>query len=342
MTEPSGQPAPGLLHVSVRPSVAELLAEAGLREPWKTADSLSGSRFERVTIGGEPFVVKYVCVDDDWILRATGDLNCRQLELFGSALLHRLPEEIDHAVVACAPFTSLRGHRGAALLIREVGSWLVPPGSAAIPVEAHRLFIAHMARMHATYWGFRDDLGLFPLAHHYVFLTPTMAQLELAGGGKDPVPPAVAAGWREMAATQPTEARLLGGLAEDPSPLLAVLGRGPNTLIHGDWKLGNLGRHPDGRTILLDWDRCGAGPPLVDLAWYLAVNCDRLPESKEATIARYRAGLEGCSISTSDWWDEQLAAALLGAFLQLGWSKTADKSEFEWWAERAAESGWLR
>jgi hypothetical protein len=336
------QPGPRPLRVSVRPTVAELLADADVREPWKTADSLSGSHFERVTIHGEHFVVKYVCVDDDWILRATGDLHCRQLELFGSTLLHRLPEEIDHAVVACAPFTSLRGRRGAALLMREVGSWLVPPGSTPIPLEAQRLFIAHMASMHATYWGFRDDLDLFPLAHHYVFLTPTMARLELAAGGHDPVPLAVAAGWRELAARHPAEARLLGGLADDPSPLLAALGRGPTTLIHGDWKLGNLGGHPDGRTILLDWDRCGAGPPLVDLAWYLAVNCDRLPEAKEATIARYRAALEGSGISTSDWWDEQLAAALVGAFLQLGWSKTADRSEFEWWAERAAESGWLR
>lgn len=342
MPEPSVSPTPGRAGVSVCPTVAELLADVERREPWKTADSLSGSRFERVTIGGEPYVVKYVCVDDDWILRATGDLNCRQLELFGSALLHRLPEEIDHAVVGCAPFTSLRGHRGAALLMREVGSWMVPPGSGAISPGAHGRFIAHMASMHATYWGFRDDLDLFPLAHHYVFLTPSMAQLERAGGGQDPVPPAVAAGWRELAADHPAEARSLGGLAEDLSPLLDVLGRGPNTLIHGDWKLGNLGTHPDGRTILLDWDRCGTGPPLVDLAWYLAVNCDRLPESKEATIDRYRTALEGRAISTSGWWDEQLAAALAGAFLQLGWSKTDDRGEFGWWSDRAAESGWLR
>jgi hypothetical protein len=199
-----------------------------------------------------------------------------------------------------------------------------------------------MATMHAAYWGFRDDRELFPLAHHYVFLTPTMAGLELAAGGQDPVPPAVAAGWREVVAGHPAEARLLSALAEDPGPLLAVLGRGPTTLLHGDWKLGNLGAHPDGRTILLDWDRCGAGPPLVDLAWYLAVNCDRLPESKEATIARYRAALEACGVATFGWWGEQLAAALVGAFLQLGWSKTGDEAEFRWWADRAVESGWLR
>lgn len=84
MPEPSLPPSPRPPRVCVRPTLAELLADTDGREPWKTADSLSGSHFERVTIHGERFVVKYVCVDDDWILRATGDLHCRQLELFGS------------------------------------------------------------------------------------------------------------------------------------------------------------------------------------------------------------------------------------------------------------------
>ena len=62
----------------------------------------------------------------------------------------------------------------------------------------------------------------------------------------------------------------------------------------------------------------------MDLAWYLAVNCDRLPETKEDAIGAYRAALESAGIETGSWWDEQLAAALAGAFLQLGWSKTGD------------------
>ena len=37
----------------------------------------------------------------------------------------------------------------------------------------------------------------------------------------------------------------------------------------------------------------GAGRRLSDLAWYLAINCRRLPQSKEASIAAYREALEG-------------------------------------------------
>ena len=76
----------------------------------------------------------------------------------------------------------------------------------------------------------------------------------------------------------------------------------------------------------------------MDLAWYLAVNCDRLPETKEDVIGAYREALETARVSsTAPWWDEQsAAAALAGAFLQLGWSKTGDAVEFGWWSERLA------
>ncbi len=113
--------------------------------------------------------------------------------------------------------------------------------------------------------------------------------------------------------------------------------RTPHTFIHGDWKFGNLGTHRDGRTVLLDWDRCGAGPATFDLAWYLAVNCDRLPESKEDAIARYRDALVSAGIDLDGWWDRQLGLTLLGAGLQLMWSKLDDARERGWWVERIGE-----
>jgi hypothetical protein len=317
--------------VAVHDTVESLLASAEQREDWKTADSLSGSRFERVVIGGLPLVIKYSSLENDWIMRATGDLGGRQLRLLTSAVLERLPACIDHTIIGCAPFTD----RGVALLMRDVSAALIPPGGEPIEMQQHRGFIEDMATMHAAYWGFRDDAGLCPLSHRYVILTPTMAELEAATPRGDPVPLAVAAGWRRLDEQYPADARRLRTLAADPWPLVASLLEGPQTFIHSDWKLGNLGR--DGsRTILLDWDRPGEAPPLVDLAWYLAVNCDRLPESKEDTIDAYRLALESAGIPTAAWWDQQLGPALAGAFLQLGWSKTGDATEFGWWSERLA------
>jgi len=107
--------------------------------------------------------------------------------------------------------------------------------------------------------------------------------------------------------------------------------------MHGNWKLDNLGIDPDGRTILFDWELPGLGAPLSDLAWYLAINCRRLPQSKEATIAGYRSALEGAGISTEPWWDRQLALSLLGALVQFGWEKALGgyDDELAWWEERA-------
>jgi thiamine kinase-like enzyme len=129
---------------------------------------------------------------------------------------------------------------------------------------------------------------------------------------------------------------LLSGLArhvhDDPEVLTARLRRLPGTFVHGDWKMGNLGRLPDGRTILLDWTLPGTGPACWDLCWYLALNRARLPEPKEAVIARYRAELENHGIATSGWWQEQLDLCLIGTMATFGWEKAlGDATELSWW-----------
>ena len=318
----------------VFPSLDALLATLETRRPFKTADSLSGSRFEAVRHGGEPMILKYVCVDDDWIMRASGDLHCRQLTLFETGVLDHLPASIDHATVAVAPYVSEAGHRGGAFLMNDVATRLVQPGGDAIDLEMHLRFMEHMSDLHAAYWTLRREQELFPVMHHFVLLTPTMASLERERGGTDPVPRAVRDGWSRLEARWPKAARVLGELVRDPSPLVAALDGTPSTFIHADWKLGNLGKHEDGRTILLDWDRSGYAPATLDLAWYLAVNCDRLPQTKEETIHAYRRALSARGITTDGWWEPQLAVTLLAAFLMLGWSKTEQPEEFGWWLAR--------
>jgi len=221
-----------------------------------------------------------------------------------------------------------------ALLMRDVGEWLVPPGSAPLTRGEHDRFLDHMAAMHAAFWGFEDRYGLLPPGNRYTALTPATGAREAAAGHHDPVPQALSHGWNALRDTAPQAYRYAIALAEDPAPLVDALAQTPATFIHGDWKAGNLGGHPDGRTILLDWGWPGRAAPLVDLAWYLAVNCDRLPISKEQTLADYRRHLAAYGIATSGWWDRQQELALLGGFLQLGWSKTGDPAELGWWLER--------
>ncbi|MCW2633419.1 MAG: aminoglycoside phosphotransferase [Pseudonocardia sp.] len=314
----------------VAESVAELLAEASSREPMKTTDSLSSARFERVVIDGRPHVVKYLSWDTDWVSRASEDTQCRALQLWRCGMLATLPEVFDHTIVGVA---YEKASDTTALLMRDVGQYLVPEGDSALPLEQHLRFIDHMALLHARFWDWPDPAVTTPLRVRYTALSAATGRREAAGGG---VPALLEAAWQRLVAAEPVAGLLAMKLAADPSPLLHGLTSGPQSFIHGDWKAGNLGSLPDGRTVLLDWQWPGRAPPVVDLAWYLAVNCDRLPISKHDTIAAYHDALRRYDIVTDGWWERALALGLLGGFVQLGWSKTGD--ELAWWVDRALQA----
>lgn len=320
------------LELTERPvagSVEELLVRASSRVAMsKNVDSLSGSGFERAVVDGIDCVVKFMGYEHDWLARALGDRDCWALTMWQSGLLDALPECIDHTVLGMSRDSS----GTVAALMRDVGPHLLAPGQDALPFEAHRRFIEHMARVHVEFWGFVDTYGLLDPAVRYQALTPETGRRERERGGTDPVPAVLASSWAALRTAAPEAHDLALALATDARPLAIALDEMPATLVHGDWKAGNLGVQPDGRTILLDWGWPGRGAPLVDIGWYLAVNCDRLPESKEAVVGAYRDALETLGIDTAGWFDRQLDLALLGAFLQLGWSKSG--AELTWWLPR--------
>ncbi len=148
-----------------------------------------------------------------------------------------------------------------------------------------------------------------------------------------PAPIAAAdAGWRALASRAPVLSALARLIHDRPDLVTGPLAAAPRTFVHGDWKMGNLGTHPDGRTILLDWALPGSGPACWDLCWYLALNRARLPESKQAAIGRFRAALEARGIATLGWWDAQLDLCLIAVMATFGWEKAlGDDAELSWW-----------
>jgi hypothetical protein len=304
-------------------------------------DSKSGARFERVVLRGERLVLKYQDARDDWLMRATGDLDGRRYAaLWESGILAAVPAEIDHAVVGAA----LDGTVGA-ILLRDVSDSLLPLGDAPLGSDEHLRFLDHMAALHARFWGWRDVIGLSPLGVRYLTFSPAVARSETALGSGALVPKLMAQGWDRFPVVAPEAAGVIMPLLEDPSPLVAALARVPHTFVHGDWKAGNLGIHDDGRTVLLDWGELpGEASPVADLAWYVALNSARLPSSKEDTIASYRSSLERHGVDTVGWWDEALSLELLGTVLQFGWEKAlGGGAELEWWEDKALEGAeWLR
>ena len=261
-------------------ALESLLARATSREPWQPLDSKSGARFERVVLDGAGYVLKYQDPRDDWLLRATGDKGQSYVRLWESGLLGRLPAVIDPAVAA----VDWDGRVGR-VLCRDVSAQLLPPDQPFSPGQ-HARFLDHMAALHATFWGWQDDVGLTPLRARYEVFSPATARAEATLGYPAIVPKLMAQGWEDLPQVSPRLAELVLPLHQDPTPLLAALGRVPHTLVHGDWKAANLGSHTDGRTVLLDFGEVPgeASPsPTWPGTWRSMPTCCRRPKRAPST-----------------------------------------------------------
>ncbi|HVV77822.1 MAG TPA: phosphotransferase [Mycobacteriales bacterium] len=313
------------------------MSRATERHAVNPPDGKSFSTFERVTIDGDRYFLKRLSPATDWVMRVTGDKVHRPYVIWQTGLMHEAPECIDHTVVAME--VAGTGHDAVcSTLMRDVADHLVPEGDAVVSSSQHDSFIDHMAALSASFWGFTDPIDrLATMTNRLRFFDGDNVGRELAA--PDPPGPIVAAdvGWRALSDLSPILADLAAAVQAEPALLTEPLTRTPVTFLHGDWKMGNLGSHPDGRTILLDWAYPGSGPACWDLCWYLALNRARLPESTEASIARFRDALEHHGVTTADWFDRQLDLCLLAIMVTFGWEKAlGDGAELLWWEERAS------
>ncbi|HZQ08004.1 MAG TPA: phosphotransferase, partial [Anaerolineae bacterium] len=133
-------------------------------------------------------------------------------------------------------------------------------------------------------------------------------------------------------------------LQQDHTALRDKLEKMPQTLVHGDFKLGNLGlmrgNSTSLRTIVLDWQDATRGAGVLDLGYFLALNARWLPFPKETAIQIYTNVLEsrGCSFSIHD----VKLGCLAGGALRLLWLMVNNaQPDLDWWYDlirRAAAS----
>ncbi|HVS67839.1 MAG TPA: phosphotransferase [Mycobacteriales bacterium] len=319
--------------------VSELLARASERNAVQPPDGKSSSSFEQVTIDGCRYFLKRLSPATDWIMRVTGDSLHRPYLIWQAGLMDRAPACIDHTVVAME-VNGTGEDAVCSTLMRDIAEHLVPEGDALVPESQHANFVAHLAELSAAFWGYTDDIGgLCTMSERLRFFETSAVARELAVD--NPPGPIVAAdaGWRLLPDLSASLAELAFAVQDDPTLLTEPLSQTPVTFLHGDWKMGNLGSHPDGRTILLDWAYPGSGPACWDLCWYLALNRARLPESKEAAITRFRTDLERAGIATADWFDRQLDLCVVAIMVTFGWEKAiGDEAELRWWEARVDEA----
>ena len=324
-------------------TIEALVAGATDRRPVRSSDAKSGADFELLTIDGRSCFLKVLDVESDWIMRVTGNHDHWEHKVWRAGLYHRFPAVIDHTIIAMA-LDVTGGSTRLGILMDDVSTMLVPPGDKVVATETHDGFVRHMAQLHAEFWGWRDTIGLCSMENRLRFFCPEVIAPELR---VDDVPGPIAAadlGWQRLAELDPALSDFIASIHEDPAALVAALSGTPTTLVTGDWKMGNLGRHTDGRTVLVDQAYPGEAPGLYDLLWYVALNRLRLPVSKEATIDAYRSALGAAGVDTGGWFDRQLALSLIAIMATFAWEKAlGDTKELAWWSAQVADARkWLQ
>ena len=219
----------------------------------ESADSKSGARFERVTIDGDAFVLKHVDRTYDWIARQSGDLACWPIVVWERGLVDLAPPSIDHTIVGAARTTT-----GGALLMRDASAWLVPADDTPLSLEQHLRFLDHLAEFHVACWGWVDTRRL--VADGQPLRPVRSRRARVRGRARPSRAGARASPKRDGGASHASRRRWRprsAPLRRAPWPLVDALAATPHTFLHGDWKLGNLGSRPDGRTVLIDWSLAG-------------------------------------------------------------------------------------
>ena len=234
----------------------------------------AGNSLERDFLDDGRRVVVKRMTGDDWVARQTHDPG-REIGVWESGLLARLPHVIDHAVID-------GGRDGATsfLVMRDVSTELLSPARRLTREESRRV-LAAAAEMHRSLAG--ESLpGGCSLDDKITLTAPR--RLERALRGPDYLPKMLVVGWEVFTSEAPRDVGdAVHALLDNPAPLADVLRREPQTVVHGDLRGANLGLLPD-RIVMLDWGLAGEAPAALDFGWYLFVNGWRIDATREQVI----------------------------------------------------------
>jgi hypothetical protein len=313
-----------------------MLAAYDIQEPEVpfAHDGYSGATMSRIVDQvGERYVLKRVSRTLDWIIQMTSDHALREAQIAASGVLEPLAPALRSPSIAAA-----HDGDGFALLMRDLTDWLLPP-NGVLPASNWERILSRVAMLHATFWEAppADDLGWCGLRERLLMLSqPAGERLRVAGLTEF----GFASGWERFHdAVTPDVSVFVRALHHDPSPLVDVCERLPQTLLHNDLKTANMA--VEGDTLwLFDWALTGIGPIGVDLGWLLCVNSTRLPWTLDETLDRYAVHLRaalGSRFDAQDW-ERQRAVAFLSGLITFGWAKVDDAEELNWWCLRGLDA----
>jgi hypothetical protein len=197
------------------------------------------------------------------------------------------------------------------LLLQDLADYRPGDQVAGCGVRDAELGIDAMAELHAAWW----DAGRHPELAWVPTVDGELHRVGMVAGTRAGWEPFVA-GFGHLVAPEIVEAgpRYLAGADE----LHLRMGRGPQTLIHGDFRLDNLlfGTEPDHYPIaLVDWQGLIVSKGAHDLAYLLSQNLDTEARRKHERElgARYHQALSDAGVESytaEGCWDDYRLASL--------------------------------
>jgi hypothetical protein len=316
---------------------------ADLRSEPIAVPGFTGARFERISLrlrGGitRSVVLKRARLEYDWTAWRTADTFGRAALPLGEPALAGIWQ-----VYACPYLAHAAADGEVGLLMDDLGPHLLPDVRQPLEEVAEDALVNALARLHARFWNAPelDDPRLATAPRVLGMLGPRLAREVGARVSLAPVIERAQHGWEVAFHHLPasTAARLL----QPPEDIVSGGGALPRTLLHGDTKVANFAILPDQNVTAFDWGCIAAGPPALDLGWYLAVNATRIRGTKESFVARYRRRLEVAlnDSFSEDSWSALVRAAIESGAMLLLWSKalalehgdTSARAEWDWWVE---------
>ncbi len=281
------------LHASVEQMLAadtlsELLSKHVTRvtcQPMNGHSGLAGGRLSYVNTNEGRLVLKEMSSNTDWIMYSSNDTRCRAVRLWQYGLLDQMLPHLEHKILACA-----HDGDGWAILMEDLTGL---SGDEAVTPNSVPVFLDALARLHARFWSdtsLEDPrLGLQNSAQMLksIHLAENYEDLD-----KGVLPKWIQDGWKSLdTLLEPKVYQLMKDLIENPLPLVEAIQRYPATLLHGDYRGGNLAYN--GSPIALDWQGASRSLMSFDLAWFTKWGYVTDTIGEEEAARYYRNRLEG-------------------------------------------------
>jgi hypothetical protein len=238
------------------------LGEILAREPFACGRLVSGSTFEWAVLhDGRRVILKHLPAEGDWLTRFSGGAG-RARALWDGGVLEHVGRRADHAVIGM-----LREDDHDVVVMRDVGTSLLPTRTR-LAAPAIDDLLRGMAQIHRDWEGCAPS-GLCSPGERHRVAAPAFHRDD-SGPHPCPFRSVLLRGWEQFSDLAPADvtAAVFAVLADVDGLGAQLEAASPTTLLHGDFKLGNLGLR-DGHLILIDWgELTGTGPAEIDVAWF--------------------------------------------------------------------------